>query len=61
MKKSLFLISTTMLVAAAATPAWAQDNAQGAGGVSQTGGVANGPVVRIARGNNVTLVPVGAR
>jgi outer membrane receptor protein involved in Fe transport len=29
MKKSLFLISTTMLVAATATPAWAQDTAQG--------------------------------
>ena len=42
-------------------PGRAQDNAQGAGGASQTGGVATGPVVRIARGNNVTLVPVGAR
>lgn len=42
-------------------PGRAQDNAQGGGGASQTGGVATGPVVRIARGNNVTLVPVGAR
>src|SRR5688572_28119879 len=29
MKKSLYLISTTMLFAAAATPAWAQDDVQG--------------------------------
>ena len=40
------------------------DGSQGAGGSASTGGVdsrATGPVVRIARGNNVTLVPVGAR
>jgi pilus assembly protein CpaB len=45
-------------------PGRAQDSAQGAGGAVSTGGVdsrATGPVVRIARGNNVTLVPVGAR
>jgi pilus assembly protein CpaB len=33
-------------------------NAAGRGGVA---GVMNGPVVRVARGNNVTYVPVGAR
>jgi pilus assembly protein CpaB len=27
----------------------------------QAGGEPNGPVVRVARGNNVTVVPVGAR
>jgi len=31
------------------------------GGQSGAPGVAAGPVVRIARGNNVTVVPVGAR
>jgi pilus assembly protein CpaB len=34
-------------------------NAALAGGASA--GVAAGPVVRVARGNNVTVVPVGAR
>ena len=42
-------------------PGRSQGNGQGAGGASQTGAVTTGPVVRIARGNNVTLVPVGAR
>jgi pilus assembly protein CpaB len=45
-------------------PGRSQDNAQGAGGAATSGGVdsrATGPVVRIARGNTVTLVPVGAR
>jgi len=27
----------------------------------QPGGMQSGPVVRVARGNNVTVVPVGAR
>lgn len=35
--------------------------AAGQGGVSSTAGEATGPVVRIARGNTVTVVPVGAR
>ena len=35
--------------------------AAGQGGVSGTAGEATGPVVRIARGNTVTVVPVGAR
>ena len=40
------------------------NNAQGAGGSAPASGIAGqpiGPIVRIARGNNVTLVPVGAR
>ena len=30
-------------------------------GAPGSGGVASGPVVRVTRGNNVTIVPVGAR
>jgi pilus assembly protein CpaB len=44
-------------------PQFAQAAAGVGNGVSQAlgGAVAGGPVVRIARGNNVTVVPVGAR
>ena len=41
-------------------PARPQDK-QAAGGASSPVGMPTGPVVRIARGNNVTVVPVGAR
>lgn len=37
------------------------DGTQSAGGGTGNGGVPAGPVVRVARGNNVTVVPVGAR
>jgi pilus assembly protein CpaB len=36
-------------------------DASGAGGTSATGGVPTGPIVRVARGKEVTVVPVGAK
>ena len=44
-----------------AAPALAPASGSGAGGAAAPAGIASGPVVRIARGNEVTVVPVGAR
>ncbi len=45
----------------ARAPSEQASNGRSAGGEATAGIISNGPVVRVARGNSVTVVPVGAR